>query len=109
MPTRRNKVWGFLGSFGTEDVKDIQLVRDYIKHLEQCLHSQQNHTIPAPWGHPDYEYEMVEVGLNTNEDPRSKLQGDGWELNGEESVHRQIYGEYIERWFFRRYITRRTK
>lgn len=54
-----------------------------IARLTEHLHNQLNSAERFLRGHPDYEYMTIETGRKTCEDPTERLEGDGWEPNGE--------------------------
>ncbi len=73
-----------------------------VDRLTKHLHDQHNFASPRPgMGHPDYEYDQGEIGRKTCTDPTDRLEGDGWEDNGDghDSWDR---GDFTEIYCFRR-------
>jgi len=95
------QIWVRLAAV-VEDLKHIEQAPIEVARLTKHLHDQENWApVRAGSGHPDFEYQTVEIGRKSGEDPEDKLEGDGWEVNGDDhdSWNR---GDYTELHCFRR-------
>lgn len=86
-----------------EDLGDDHLAAE-VDRLTKWLHDQRN-VVYSHRGHPDYEYDAVQTGRKSGEDPEDKLVGEGWEDNfvGDENHHDSWERfDYTESHHFRR-------
>lgn len=97
----RHKLWVLLVA-AIEDLKHLEQASIEVARLTNHLHSQMSAHAPTRWrGHPDWDYQIVEIGRKSSEDPTDKLEGEGWEPNGEGHDSWERF-DYTEDHHFRR-------
>lgn len=91
---------------------DVVTLTAEVDRLTFALHCRR--------AHPDFEYTTTQTGRKSGEDPRLKLEGDGWEPNDIVACHEYDAGtlvnEYWRNWdrfefhennYWRRFVGRR--